>query len=123
MTYSIEQQKQSAELVSTLARKAQESSAFKEQLINDPTAAIREVTGKNFTIPENHGIIVEDQTDESIIYLNIPTKPDLDSLELTEEQLELLSGGTSPGCYVGAVALGYGVCWLIDHVHISVSVS
>ena len=116
MTYTLEQQKEGAELISTLAQKAWESSAFKEQLVKDPATAIRLVTGKNFVIPENQKLIVDDQTNPSIIYLNIPARPDFDTLELTEEQLELISGGSFHVCYAGAVVIGFVGCWILDKI-------
>jgi hypothetical protein len=59
-------------------------------------------------------IVVEDQTDESVIYLNIPAKVNIDDLTLTEEQLEQIAGGiNSTNVYAGA-AIGIGVCWLVD---------
>jgi hypothetical protein len=112
MKITIEQQEKSAELMKTLAQKAWESSAFKEQLIKNPVSTIEKVTGKDLTLLNNKRIVVEDQTDESIIYLNIPAKMDLDELELTEEQLELVAGGLSP------LLIGFGaglvVCKLVS---------
>jgi hypothetical protein len=111
MIYTIEQQKQGAELMKTLVEKAWESATFKEQLISNPGVAIKEVTGHNFTIPENKRLVVEDQTDSSIIYLNIPQKVEVENLELTDEQLEMVSGGdfvivpAAVGCGIGFVAL------------------
>lgn len=86
-----EHQKQSAELLKTLAQKAWESSAFKEQLIENPIATIESVTGQKMQPDIN--VIVEDQTDVSKVYLNIPRKVELDELELTDEQLEMVAGG------------------------------
>lgn len=101
-----EQQKQGAELMKTLVEKAWESAAFKDQLVKNPIAAIESVTGKK--TKSNYKFIVEDQTDASVIYLNIPGKPNFDSFELTDEQLELISGGNGP-----AYDLGY---WYINKV-------
>lgn len=99
-----EQQKQGAELMNTLAQKAWESSTFKEQLIANPVSTIELVTGKK--MQPNINFIVEDQTDESIIYLNIPRKIEIEELELTDEQLEMVAGGTDlfVGVCVGLAA-------------------
>lgn len=111
-----EQQKQSAELIQTLAQKAWKSSNFKEQLISNPVATIESVTGQKMQ-PETK-FVVEDQTDESVIYLNIPRKIELDELELTDEQLETVSGGSTPLCVgyaayavilIGVLAAGVSV--------------
>ena len=110
---TIEQQKYGAELMNTLAQKAWENSAFKEQLIKNPSVAIQEVTGKTFTMPENKKLVFEDQTDSSIIYLNIPSKPDYSEIELTDEQLEIVAGGeimcVGAWVVVGVVCLAAGV--------------
>lgn len=91
-----EQQKQGEELIKTLAQKAWENSTFKEQLVSNPIATIESITGQKMS-PEAK-VVVEDQTDESIIYLNIPRKVEYDELELTDEQLETVSGGSTPLC-------------------------
>ncbi|MEA5427832.1 MULTISPECIES: NHLP leader peptide family RiPP precursor [Arcicella] len=96
-----EQQKQGAELLKTLAQKAWESSAFKEQLIENPISTIESVTGQK--MQSDIKIIVEDQTDTSKIYLNIPRKIEIDELELTDEQLETVAGGTD---LITGIALG-----------------
>jgi hypothetical protein len=40
----------------------------------EPVATIQQVTGKDQQIFNDKKIVVEDQTDESVIYLNIPAK-------------------------------------------------
>jgi hypothetical protein len=90
-----EQQKQGTELINTLAQKAWESSNFKDQLMKNPVSTIESVTGKK--MQPGISIIVEDQTDTSKIYLNIPRKIELDELELSDEQLEMVAGGTDVG--------------------------
>lgn len=117
MKYTQEQQKQGAELMKALVEKAWENANFKDQLVKNPTVAIENFTGKNFTMPEGKKVVVEDQTDSSVIYLNIPAEPNLDELELSNEQLELVAGGATPILIftiplaeaLGAVALGAGI--------------
>lgn len=111
----LEQQNKAQQLLTTLAQKAWESTTFKEQLINNPIAAIEEATGKDLSKLNDKRIVVEDQTDESIIYLNIPAQPSIDNIQLTEEELETIAGGLSPTvAYVAGAALGIGICWLVD---------
>ena len=112
MKITQEQQEQGQELYQELVQKAWESSTFKEQLINNPNLAIEKVTGRkvNFDKMDSDNIKfkVEDQSDPNIIYLNIPQKIDLENVELTPEQLEMISGGDG-GFFDG---LGYA---LMDH--------
>ena len=109
---TVEQQKYGAKLMNTLAQKAWESSAFKEQLINNPVSTIESVTGQRMELDLK--VVVEDQTDESIIYLNIPSKPDLASLELTDEQLEMVAGGTDFTVGLGYVAV-VAICCVVAY--------
>lgn len=114
---TLEQQEKGAELFKVLAQKAWESASFKEQLIKNPVAAIEQVTGKDLS-DLNRRIVVEDQTDSSVIYINIPAKIDFNELELTEEQLEMIAGGITPvlGAYAVGVAIGVGACWVASHI-------
>lgn len=118
MNTILENQEKGAEFIKTLAQKAWESSTFKEQLINSPLTTIEKVTGKTLSIPNDKKIVVEDQTDESVIYFNIPAKTNLDELELTEEQLEMIAGGATPalGAYAVGCAVAIGVCWLVSQL-------
>jgi hypothetical protein len=108
-----EQQIKGQELMNSLVEKALENATFKEQLIKNPSEAIEFLTGKKFENKIN--IVVEDQTSLNHIYLNIPTKPKLDEFELTDEQLEMVSGGefivggVIIGVAVGAALLGGGM--------------
>lgn len=103
-----EQQKQGAEFIKTLAQKAWESSTFKEQLINNPVSTIESFTGQPMLL--NTKIVVDDQTDDSIIYLNIPRKLNLDEIELTDEQLEMVSGGTGPYVVLSTAQTFWAAC-------------
>ncbi len=75
----------------TVVNKAWDDASFKTELVADPVSAIESATGLN--VPGDVKIVVNDQTDEDVIYLNIPPKPDFDNMELTDEQLEQVAGG------------------------------
>ena len=62
-------------------------------MIKNPKATLAGLKGLNFKFPKNSSVVVEDQTDLSAIYLNIPRKPDFKSMELTDKQLEVVAGG------------------------------
>ncbi|GAA3522382.1 hypothetical protein GCM10022393_41170 [Aquimarina addita] len=83
-------------LLQTIVHKAWESEAFKQELIAHPIKVIEEVTGECITLPKGKTIIVRDQTDESMVYINIPAEPNMDDMELNEEQLEIIAGGGKP---------------------------
>ena len=100
------EQEAGQQLMQTLTKKAWESTAFKEQLISNPKKAIQNITEKEIKLPENTTIVVEDQTDTSNIYLNIPRKVNVESLELTDEQLEMVSGGEFVTLLVGVAIVG-----------------
>lgn len=89
-----QEQKMYAEIV----QKAWEDAEFKKELVSNPVAAIEKLTGKKLNLPEGKKLIVRDQTDESVIHINIPspTKNSADA-ELNEEQLEAVSGGIAIG--------------------------
>jgi ABC-type uncharacterized transport system ATPase subunit len=93
MKITLEQQEKGKQLHQELVQKAWESATFKEQLINNPEATIAKITGVKSNTSSDVKIVVEDQTDANIIYLNIPAKVNIEDFELTEEQLELVAGG------------------------------
>ncbi len=95
------------DLLSRLVSQSWKDESFKKSLISNPVETIENFLEKPIYL-KNGGnqIVVEDQSDKSILYLNIPARPNFDELELTEEQLELVAGGGTPVLYVAAVAVG-----------------
>jgi len=85
---------QEQKLYSEIVQKAWEDAEFKEELVANPVAAIEKITGKKLTLPEGTKFVVRDQTDESTVYINIPAKSNLDNVELNEDQLEAVAGGS-----------------------------
>ncbi len=75
-----------------IVQKAWESPEFKSELTSNPIKAIEKLTGKKITLPAGKTLVVRDQTDESTVYINIPSKSEVDA-ELNEEQLEMVAGG------------------------------
>jgi len=114
MKITVQDQEKGAELMKTLVEQAWESATFKEQLIKNPVSTIEQVTGKELTLNNDKRIVVEDQTDNSVIYFNIPAKVNIDELELTEEQLELVAGGITPAVVGFGAAIA--VCWVVSHM-------
>ena len=87
-----QEQKSYAEIV----QKAWESPEFKSELTANPVEAIEKLTGKKLNLPAGKTLVVRDQTDESTVYINIPAKYNTEDIELNEEQLEAVAGGTFP---------------------------
>jgi hypothetical protein len=86
-----QEQKAYAEIV----QKAWDNADFKNQLIDNPVATIEKLTGNKLNIPAGKTLVVRDQTNESTVYINIPSKPNMEDIELSEEQLEVVAGGTA----------------------------
>lgn len=88
-----QEQKFYAEII----QKAWDDAEFKKELLTNPAAAIEKLTGKKVNLPEGKRIVVRDQTDDSTVFINIPAKRTTDEVELTEDQLEAVAGGTLLG--------------------------
>jgi hypothetical protein len=80
-------------LLQTIVQKAWEDTAFKQELIANPVDAIEKLIGKKINLPKGKTIVVRDQTAETVVYINIPAKSNMDDVELNEEQLEIVAGG------------------------------
>lgn len=83
------------ELYAQLVSKCWEDSDFKDRLVSDPVNVIQEFTGEALSIPEGKTLVINDQTDTSNVYVNIPPQEILDNMELTDKQLEAVAGGAS----------------------------
>lgn len=104
-------------IMHTVIGKAWEDESFKQTLINSPVETIEKATGEKLVLEKGVQLVVKDQTDPSTVYLNIPRKVELDNLELTDEQLELVAGGEiAVGlAVVGVFAAGIGIGIALKH--------
>lgn len=84
------------QLLQTIVKKAWDDEAFKQELIANPVSAIEKLAGQQIKLPKGKSIVVQDQTDESVIYLNIPAEPAKYDTELNQEQLDTITGGGKP---------------------------
>jgi hypothetical protein len=103
---------------SQVVQKAWEDAQFMKELMSNPVETMQKLTGQKLHLPSGQKLVVVDQSDESTVYFNIPRKIDINSLELTEEQLEMVAGGITPTF----IALGYGIMagvaiWAATHQH------
>lgn len=87
------EQKKAQEFLVGIYTKAWNDTKFKQNLIDNPIETLNAFTGKKINISNSKSVVVEDQTNPNHIYLNIPAKPDLEDVELNEDQLELIAGG------------------------------
>lgn len=87
------EQKKEEEVLRLVISKAWEDSNFRKSLIADPVKAIENLTGAKIVLPEGKTLVVNDQTDKSKVFMNIPSEPNIEDIELTEEQLEIIAGG------------------------------
>ena len=86
---------QEQKLLQQVVNEAWNNADFKKSLIENPLEAIEALTGEKLNIPEGKTFVVNDQTDTSVVYINIPAEPTMEDLELNEKQLEAIAGGTN----------------------------
>ena len=89
----MEQRKNKEQVLRLIISKAWEDIDFRKNLIMDPITAIESLTGAKIILPEGKTLVVNDQTDKSMVYMNIPIEPSIEDIELSEEQLEIIAGG------------------------------
>ena len=80
-----------------LAKKAKEDADFKKNLLENPIVGIETFLGHRVTLPKGWKIVVVDQTDPSTIFINLPYTQSTEDVELSEEQLDIVSGGVVNG--------------------------
>ncbi|HCN50565.1 MAG TPA: TOMM propeptide domain-containing protein [Chryseobacterium sp.] len=81
------------QIIQTVISKAWEDAEFRKELLVNPVEAIERLTGVEVIVPEGKELVIVDQTDKSKVYVNIPSEPEIDNIELTEDQLEAIAGG------------------------------
>lgn len=77
--------------VQTVINKAWEDDQFRGALVRAPKSAIQGLTG--LQIPPHVNIVFNDQTDKETIFVNIKPQPDIDNMELSDEELDMVAGG------------------------------
>ena len=82
------------EVLSQVISECWSNPTFKSEFIANPQEAIETLTGQSVVLPEGmEKIQVVDESNPTTVYINIPAEPNLDNVELTEKELELVSGG------------------------------
>jgi hypothetical protein len=87
------------QILESIVKKAWVDPVFKSNLIASPIQTLESFLGKPIHLPEGKTISVIDQSNVSTIFINIPANPNiiLDDAELSEEQLDYISGGGADG--------------------------
>jgi len=83
-----------------LAKKVEEDAEFKKNLLENPIVGIETFLGRRVTLPIGWKIVVVDQTDPSTIFINLPAIQSIEDVELSEEQLDIVSGGLDNGILI-----------------------
>ncbi|MBD2243788.1 NHLP leader peptide family RiPP precursor [Nostoc sp. FACHB-888] len=76
--------------------------AYKQQLLNNPKSVIEREFGVQLPSEVKVQVLEENPT---TLYFVLPVRPNLSGAELSDEQLEAVAGGTSPGTFaIGVLA-------------------
>ena len=86
-------------ILESIVKKAWQDPAFKNNLISSPLETLENFLGQPIDLPEGKNISVVDQSNASTIFINIPADPNVivEDMELSEEQLDIISGGGGEG--------------------------
>lgn len=80
----------------SIVMKAWEDHEFKQNLLADPKTTIENFLGYSLNLPVGKNLIVTDQTDANTVFINLPAEPEMEDVELNEDQLDMVSGGGNP---------------------------
>lgn len=80
-------------VLQSVIQKAWEDINFRKRLVEDPVNTIETFAGVKIKLPDGKTLVVNDQTDPSKVYLNIPEEPSMENVVLGEDQLEAIAGG------------------------------
>ena len=121
MSNNLAKTEEAKNLIQGLITKSWRDNDFKKEFVNSPLKVIKNELSEEFTLNENLNLIVEDQTDPNIIYLNIPKQTEVldEHFELSDEQLEMVSGGEAVvavtiGVVASVITIGYFLDDVID---------
>ena len=90
-------------LIEPLVQRTYEDPAFKEAFMANPKEVIQKETGLEIDFPDRWRFKVVDRSDPFALYIDIPVNENSydDNLELTDEELELVSGGIDVNVFCG----------------------
>ncbi|MDZ8106188.1 MAG: class IIb bacteriocin, lactobin A/cerein 7B family [Nostoc sp. DedQUE12a] len=97
-----EQQPQTRkDIEARIIAKAWKSEAFKQELLTNPKAIIEQEFEVDF--PEDLNVSVYEENSNTL-YFVLPLRPEIEGRELSEEELESVSGGLISGLIFGSLA-------------------
>ena len=70
---------------------------YKQKLLSDSKQVFEQEFGVELPAEMNIQVLEEDFSN---LYFVLPMRPDLSKVELSDEQLEAVAGGTTPGCVI-----------------------
>lgn len=97
-----ESQEQLAEVIAPLTSRIYDDPAFKAEFMANPGAVIERETEIDEKLPEGFRFVVIDKSDPFAVYITVPVNED--SLELSEQELELVAGG------IGFLGINFSKC-------------
>ncbi len=97
------------EIMENLIAECWSDDEFKKEFIKKPKRVIADHTGGKIQFDDKVDFVVNDQSSPKHYYLNIPRKLDIESLTLTDEELELASGGEIVASFAIGFAIGAAV--------------
>jgi len=94
------------EMERRLIEKSLQDDAFRQRLVEDPKGAVEQELGAR--LPEDVRVVVVEETSDTI-YLVLPGTPmaGVERVELSDQQLESVSGAGTSGDFWGAMTCGY----------------
>jgi len=101
---------ETAKIVTNVANHARDNQSFKERLIAAPHATINEYAGEKEIFTSSTNIVVTEPNKDEV-YFFIPRKVDIGDLELSDLELEDISGGSDFIVGVGLGLLAVGIGW------------
>ena len=106
------------ELNDSLVNEALVNVEFRQKLIDSPRITINNYANGEFFLSEETKVVVYDQSDTNFVYFNIPPKVDIDDIELTSNELEMVAGGGTSWTWSllsGLICLGYQTAKHLDN--------
>jgi len=93
MNYNTNTLEQGNKAITRIINECHQNDEFKTQLISDPVATMEKFLGTEMKLPKGKEFVVVDQTDPEFYHINIPQQVSKDNWELSEQDLDTITGG------------------------------